>query len=289
MCSTALADWVKDLPSSLQIDLASPGNAMPHILMMHLSHAWLVILLHRPYYRPLARLPGREAQEEHLLQSGGAWAVNVSFLLTNGTHPQFCDRAAVHVIDLLQLWDKAHDLRFCPPTAIQICFVSGTTHLLSLASTRSNSHRQAESFGRVQECGRLLGRIARSWPSATQTKILLESLRDEYGFSIGPPNENKASELSNLTVPPVASPRYGLIWLQSLMIQIHPSRHLSRPYRCGRPYFGAGDRRTIPTYHPKQPESSNAPIPRRLEFNQLRQRLKRYDRSLLRSRHGGTA
>jgi hypothetical protein len=26
--------------------------------MMHLSHAWLVILLNRPFYRPLSKIPG---------------------------------------------------------------------------------------------------------------------------------------------------------------------------------------------------------------------------------------
>lgn len=77
--SLALGDWLENLPPSLVVNYHSPKNCMPHVLMMHLSHAWLVILLHRPFYRPLAGLPsGSTAKDTNPATSKAAWAVKVS-------------------------------------------------------------------------------------------------------------------------------------------------------------------------------------------------------------------
>ncbi len=51
---------------------------MPHILMMHLSWAWLVILLHRPFYRPLASMASRAEEGAAPTGYGAALAVKVS-------------------------------------------------------------------------------------------------------------------------------------------------------------------------------------------------------------------
>jgi hypothetical protein len=61
--------------------------------------------------------------------------------------------------------------------------VAGTTHLLSLASARSNSKQESESLARVDECSDLLKLIAASWPAAEQAGMLLDGLREDYGFS----------------------------------------------------------------------------------------------------------
>ena len=75
--SLALINWHENLPSSLALNYASPKNALPHILMMHLSHAWLVILLHRPFYRPLHGMPGIPG-EPNAAANRAASAVKVS-------------------------------------------------------------------------------------------------------------------------------------------------------------------------------------------------------------------
>lgn len=75
----ALENWLADLPQSLVLHVEAPNNALPHILMIHLSHAWLVILLYRPFYRPFAGLlNGETSKESGRTQSGHvAWAVKV--------------------------------------------------------------------------------------------------------------------------------------------------------------------------------------------------------------------
>jgi hypothetical protein len=78
--SIALEHWLADLPSTISLDIESPVNALPHILMIHLSHAWLIILLYRPFYRPFAGLLTNDLSEEMETSQSGhvAWAVKVS-------------------------------------------------------------------------------------------------------------------------------------------------------------------------------------------------------------------
>ena len=77
--SIALEHWLVDLPSSISLDIGSPINALPHILMIHLSHAWLIILLYRPFYRPFAGLLTSDLSEETETSQSAhvAWAVKV--------------------------------------------------------------------------------------------------------------------------------------------------------------------------------------------------------------------
>lgn len=167
--SLALINWHENLPASVALNYVVPKNALPHILMMHLSHAWLVILLHRPFYRPLNNLPG--SGELTAVATRAASAVKQ------------CDRAASHVIQMLQIWHRIHDLRYSPPTALQVCFIAGTTHLLSLATSRSSTKKHLEAAVKVDECVRLLRFMAVSWPAAEQARLLLDGLRTDYGLS----------------------------------------------------------------------------------------------------------
>ena len=51
--SIQLVTWYEDLPPELKLNLklAKEVAALPHLLMTHLSFRWLLILLHRPFYR----------------------------------------------------------------------------------------------------------------------------------------------------------------------------------------------------------------------------------------------
>jgi hypothetical protein len=76
--SLALRSWLDQLPSSLVLGGHSPKNGFPHILQLHLSWAWLVILLHRPLYRSLAGMPSKSTPTASEPTSNVAWAVKVS-------------------------------------------------------------------------------------------------------------------------------------------------------------------------------------------------------------------
>jgi hypothetical protein len=159
--------------------------------MMHLSWAWLVILLHRPFYRPFAGLPGKDTKSPNSAGYNAALAVKVRLISTtitgrhkliNQLHKQHCDRAAIQIVALLQTWHRLHDLRFTPPTALQCCFVAGTTHLLSFATSRTEK-KKTDALNRAQDCIRLMSYMAVSWPAAQQKQKFLEDLLVEYGMT----------------------------------------------------------------------------------------------------------
>jgi hypothetical protein len=56
--SLALTTWKDELPSAVILTGHSDSNAYPHIIMMHITHMWLIILLHRPFYRKVSPIPG---------------------------------------------------------------------------------------------------------------------------------------------------------------------------------------------------------------------------------------
>ncbi|KAK4689029.1 urea carboxylase, partial [Tremellales sp. Uapishka_1] len=102
---------------------------------------------------------------------------------------QQCDEAALQITSLLQTWHRLHDLRFSPPTALQCCFIAGTTHLLAMASSQTPK-KQTLALARVQECTRLLGLMAVTWPAARQKQLVLETLLAEYGLAVAPSSES---------------------------------------------------------------------------------------------------
>lgn len=166
--------------------------------MMHLSWAWLSVLLHRPFYRPTARLPGNPAK--HGEHEGYNAQLAIKVRLTHLTVArrmlilsQHCDRASIHIVNLLQTWHRLHDLRFCPPTALQCCFVAGTTHLLAFVSNKTPK-RKADALSRAKDCIRLMSYMAVSWPAGQQKQRLLENLLVEYGAKMqGTPEMAPAS------------------------------------------------------------------------------------------------
>jgi len=57
LSSLTLSTWLEGLPAALKLNSHSIKSALPHVLTMHLSWASFVIMLHKPFYRPVAQLP----------------------------------------------------------------------------------------------------------------------------------------------------------------------------------------------------------------------------------------
>ena len=114
---------------------------------------------------------------------------------------------------MLQIWHRFHDLRYSPPSALQVCFIAGTTHLLSLASSRSNSKKHVEAAANVDECVKLLRYMAVSWPAAEQARLLLDGLRTDYGLSgtasVPQAPKKEAPGLSDQVSGSASMPTYG--------------------------------------------------------------------------------
>lgn len=108
-------------------------------------------------------------------------------------------------MSLLQTWHRLHDLRFCPPTALQCCFVAGTTHLLAFVSNKTPK-RKADALDRAKDCIRLMSYMAVSWPAGQQKQKLLENLLVEYGAKL---DDNEGTV--PLKSPPVASSSFDIM------------------------------------------------------------------------------
>ncbi|KAH8080060.1 fungal-specific transcription factor domain-containing protein, partial [Filobasidium floriforme] len=192
VASLSLSTWLEALPPALKLNSHSIRSALPHILTMHISWASFMIMLHKPFYRPLVNLPTTGNGEQPASNHNAMLAVKQ------------CDRAAVQIGSLLQTWHKLHDLRFAPPCILESCFTAGTTHLLAYTCARTQ-RKQLEALARAKECTRLMETMAASWPAAQQKHELLEQLTAQY-IAKNPPeisSEERDEGLKGHADPPV--------------------------------------------------------------------------------------
>jgi hypothetical protein len=64
--SLKLSSWKNELPSEIDISKSSSGVPQPHQLMLHLTYYWLIILLHRPFYRRRRSCEDLEGYTDHV-------------------------------------------------------------------------------------------------------------------------------------------------------------------------------------------------------------------------------
>ncbi|KAH8085657.1 fungal-specific transcription factor domain-containing protein, partial [Filobasidium floriforme] len=173
--SLALTTWKDELPSAVILTGHSDSNAYPHIIMMHITHMWLIILLHRPFYRKVSPIPGSGSEEI-------SESVKVSPCRSDGVGIQQCDRAALRIITLLKIWHRLYNLRYTTPTALQAAFTAGTTFLLSAVQTRAPK-RRGNAIDGAKDCVTMLRHMSRSWSAAAQKAEILDALAADYGVS----------------------------------------------------------------------------------------------------------
>lgn len=63
--SLKLSSWKNDLPSEIDVSKSSPSPPQPHILMLHMTYHWLIILLHRPFYRRRRSCEDSDGHTDH--------------------------------------------------------------------------------------------------------------------------------------------------------------------------------------------------------------------------------
>ncbi|KAH8117681.1 hypothetical protein DFH11DRAFT_1807557 [Phellopilus nigrolimitatus] len=159
-----LINWQEDLPDTLKVNTSSSGRhtALPHVLMMHCSLWWLMVLLHGPFYRR------RKAS-----------ALDNSFNISR------CRLAAKEILALVCIWrDLYGTIRFAPITLIQVVFAAGTVHLLSAhqallpCNTRLATTAHANALARVEESIMALDELGQSWPHARKIADSFRKLGD---------------------------------------------------------------------------------------------------------------
>ena len=145
--------WYDQLPTKLRILPSSPFNAMPHVLMLHVSYWWFSILLHRPFY---------------------------PFPDTHQIAVKRCDAATDKIVQFFEIWRKVYGLRFTPVTAIQAAFATGTTYLLAAMHSNPNTKRCQDAIKGSKTCIQHLREMGTTYQAGNQNADILENLLKEW-------------------------------------------------------------------------------------------------------------
>ncbi|KAH8110080.1 hypothetical protein DFH11DRAFT_830218 [Phellopilus nigrolimitatus] len=150
--------WRQDLPAELKLTPSNESSALPHKLMTHAAFWWLLILLHRPFYRR------RRAK-----------SVDSSLSIAR------CNNAAREILGILRLWRRIYGtVRYAPITLVQTIFASGTIYILQAMQAslgrRPATQSQASALDNVQELVDLLRECAESWECAIRIADIFEKL-----------------------------------------------------------------------------------------------------------------
>lgn len=150
--------------------------------MLNLTFEWMLLLLLRPFYdRHVQRYPlmttspdGGLVSEERPPRPRRYEELRKLVKLAN----EECPKSATRVLDLLRAYDKLFTLRLCPVTNVQIAYLAGKTHLLTVIAGESGGKKVVanglKARDKVRECVKHLRAIGETWASGTVTADLLE-------------------------------------------------------------------------------------------------------------------
>jgi len=154
-----LSSWKNDLPSELDISKSSPGVPQPHQLMLHMTYYWLVILLHRPFYRRRRSTEDLDGCADHIKQ---------------------CNRAATEIMDLAGIWRKHFLLRYVPITMIQVISAAATIFVVAAVQAVSGPRIARNGLDSAEKNAGIaiqyLREVGESFASATNVANILQNL-----------------------------------------------------------------------------------------------------------------
>ncbi|KAI0051397.1 hypothetical protein FA95DRAFT_1554474 [Auriscalpium vulgare] len=156
-----LSTWKENLSAEVDISKSTYTMAMPHQLMLQMTHSWLAIILHRPFYR--RRRANDDCNEED--------------------HIKPCNRAASEIMELAETWRKQYTLRYVPITFIQVVSAAGTIFILSAVQATTGPRLAAAALSAAQakaeQAIQYLEEIGESFASARGIADILRNLLHE--------------------------------------------------------------------------------------------------------------
>ncbi|KAH9986615.1 hypothetical protein BJV77DRAFT_950868 [Russula vinacea] len=157
-----LSSWKNDLPAEIDITKSSLGVPQPHQLMLHMTYYWLIILLHRPFYRRRRSFEDLDGYTDHIKP---------------------CDRAAAAIMDLAGTWRRNFSLRYVPITMIQVLSAAATIFVVAAVQAVSGpriAHGALDSAEKsAANVVQYLREVGESFASATTVADILQNLIQE--------------------------------------------------------------------------------------------------------------
>ncbi|KAG9121881.1 hypothetical protein FRC07_001974 [Ceratobasidium sp. 392] len=180
--SLRLDTWFNALPEKLLV-WARSTSPLPHLIVLHICYWWLLIVLHQSLYP--------EEQQPQLAGSGKDKdkTVPAQRMPITDLSIKMCDRAAHKIVQLINMFDDQHGLRFFPRNMIEAISACGTALLreYALAPVAANKKRATAANG-ANTCISALRTISTTWPCATARADDLESrLQGRFGAIVPVP------------------------------------------------------------------------------------------------------
>ncbi|OSC97917.1 hypothetical protein PYCCODRAFT_1439733 [Trametes coccinea BRFM310] len=156
-----LNNWKDSLSPEVDLTAASRPNALPHRLMLHLTYWWLLLLLHRPFYR------------RSKSNSSGP----------DIDHVKLCNRAGDNIMLLLGIWNDKYSVRYLPITLMQVIFCAGTSFILSAVQATSGPRlgrvALTSALAQAEQCIRYLLICGKSFDCANHVASILSTVLHE--------------------------------------------------------------------------------------------------------------
>ena len=83
---------------------ARTTSPLPHIILLHICYWWLIITLHQPFYQK------SQASEEDPRSSITDLSIKM------------CDRAAHKIVQLINMFNEQHGIRYFPRNMLKVEF-----------------------------------------------------------------------------------------------------------------------------------------------------------------------
>ncbi|KAH9939365.1 uncharacterized protein BXZ73DRAFT_89034 [Epithele typhae] len=156
-----LNNWKDSLAPEVDLTATTRPNALPHRLMVHLVYWWLLLLLHRPFYRRT--------------KSGGS-GLDID-------HVKLCNRAGDNIMLLLGIWNERYSLRYIPITLMQVVYCAGTSFVLSAVQATSGARlgrvALTSALTQAEQCIQYLLIAGKSFECANDVAMILSNLLHE--------------------------------------------------------------------------------------------------------------
>ncbi|KAG8698652.1 hypothetical protein FRC09_007114 [Ceratobasidium sp. 395] len=158
-----LDSWFNNLPEEFLVR-AHSASPLPHLIALHTCYWWLLIVLHRRFYR-----------KDH--SSGPEPQPSITELST-----RICNRAAHKIVQLVRMFEDRHGLRFFPRNMIEAICACGTTLIREYtAAAAAGDEKRSKAINGIAACIGALRTASTTWPYAQASAEDLHSrLQDQH-------------------------------------------------------------------------------------------------------------
>ena len=176
--SLDLRAWESSLPRHIHI----PANALstcsspPDVFTLNLAFHWLLILLLRPFFKPHIKVQPPVPPTGEITSTSTKRHDSVLLKLRESALNE-CPSSATQIVSLFNAYSRLYTLRLSTVTAVQIAYIAGKTHLVTILTGGPDSSAKSRK-ARVEflECVQILREIGETWTSGRVTADMLQAL-----------------------------------------------------------------------------------------------------------------